>query len=333
MEQLYELEREIPHPNVATDLTNENSDFSHQAGHMKNCYLMFHTSLAEDCYYGYGVKEAKSCIDGYYNHKSEFCYECVDVKECSNLAWCQTCQNCRESQFLHDCIGCDHCFLCHGLRNKQYCIMNEQLTPEEYKKRLDQLDIQKASQADDIRAKLQAFTKKFPQRENKNIMHENVYGNYLYQAKDTFFSYDCSDIEACRYCTQLQLGSKYCYDMYQFGINIDHCYEMTQSGYNISNCLFGYELIENCTDMYYCLNSYSSRNCFASYGLNKNQFCILNKQYEEQEYYDLLEKCIQKMQDDGEWGEFFDPRHAPIPYNDSTANVWYPMSEQQAKEK
>ena len=190
---------------------------------------MFHTSFAEDCYHGYGVKEAKSCVDCFYCHKSEFCYECVDVKECSNLAYCQTCQNCRESQFLHDCIGCDHCFLCHGLRNKQYCIMNEQLTPDQYKKRLDQLDVQAAAQADDIRAKLEAFKKKFPQRESKNIMHENVHGNYLYQAKDAFFCYDCSDIEACRYCTQLQLGSKYCYDMYQFGINIDHCYEQTQS--------------------------------------------------------------------------------------------------------
>ena len=81
------------------------------------------------------------------------------------------------------------------------------------------------------------------------------------------------------------------------------------------------------------MNSYTSRNCFACYGLNKNQFCILNKQYEEQEYYDLLEACIQKMQVDGEWGEFLDPREAHIPYNDSTAHVWYPLTEQDAKDR
>ena len=31
LEQLYEREKTVPHPNVATDLMNENSDYTHQA--------------------------------------------------------------------------------------------------------------------------------------------------------------------------------------------------------------------------------------------------------------------------------------------------------------
>src|SRR3989338_8795176 len=61
LKQIHELELAVPHAAVNTDLQNENSEYTHYAGHEKNCYMMFHTSFAEDCYYGYGVKKAKSC--------------------------------------------------------------------------------------------------------------------------------------------------------------------------------------------------------------------------------------------------------------------------------
>lgn len=211
--------------------------------------------------------------------------------------------------------------------------MNEQLTEQEYKQRLAQLNIQKASQVDDILARLADLIQKYPQRENKNIITEGVYGNYLYNVEDVYHCYDCSDAQDCRYCTQLQLGSKNCYDMYQFGVTIDHCYECTQTGHTISNCSFCYSMVESCSDMLYCLNCFSSRNCFACYGLKKHEYCILNKQYSKQDYYDLLEKCIQKMQKDGEWGEFHPASKSHIPYNDSTAHTWFPLTQQEAQKR
>jgi len=81
------------------------------------------------------------------------------------------------------------------------------------------------------------------------------------------------------------------------------------------------------------MNCYTSRNCFACYGLQKHEYCILNKQYTKEAYYELLEKCITKMIEDDEWGEFFDPRKAHFPYNDSTANVWYPLTDSQAAQR
>lgn len=211
--------------------------------------------------------------------------------------------------------------------------MNEQLTPEAYNQRMAQLDLQTASQVYDIQSRLARFIQKYPQRENRNIMTEGAYGNYLYQVKEVYHSYDCSDAEECRYCTQLQLGSKFCYDMYQFGVNIDHCYECTQTGLNISNCAFCYSMVENCFDMLYCLNCFSSKNCFACYGLKKHQYCILNKQYTKEEYFNLLEKCIQKMQEDGEWGEFHPASKSHIPYNDSMAQIWFPITQKKAEER
>jgi len=79
-EQLHELELSVPHSCVSTDISNINSEYTHHAGQEKNCYLIFHATFAEDCYYGYGVKKAKNCVDVHYCHQSEFCYECIDVK-------------------------------------------------------------------------------------------------------------------------------------------------------------------------------------------------------------------------------------------------------------
>ena len=97
LEQMQELLREIPHCLTHTDLSNENSDYTHHAGHEKNCYMMFHCSYAEDCYYGYGVKKAKDCVDNHYCHESELCFECIDVASCYDLAWCQDCNDCSVS--------------------------------------------------------------------------------------------------------------------------------------------------------------------------------------------------------------------------------------------
>ena len=45
----------------------------------------------------------------------------------------------------------------------------------------------------------------------------------------------------------------------------------------------------------------------------------LNKQYIKEEYEKECIRIITRMQETGEWGEFFDPATSPFPYNDSVA--------------
>ena len=45
--------------------------------------------------------------------------------------------NCR------DCIDCRDCAYCRNLKHKKYCICNVQLTEEEYKKKIKELEEQK----------------------------------------------------------------------------------------------------------------------------------------------------------------------------------------------
>lgn len=75
-------------------------------------------------------------------------------------------------------------------------------------------------------------------------------------------------------------------------------------------------------------------NCFGCVGLkDKKEYCILNKQYSKQEYEELFPKIIKHMQSTGEWGEFLDPTLSLHGYNETLAQEYFPLSEQEAQQR
>lgn len=338
-DQIHELELSVPHACVSTDLSNINSEYTHHAGQEKNCYLTFHTTFAEDCYYGYGVKKAKNCIDVHNCFESELCYECVDVNNCYNLNFSQDCFTCSDSSFLRDCIGCKRCFLCTGLRNKEFCFLNKQYSKEEFEKIIKDLN---TGSHDNIQKYLNEYRDLQLKHSFKNLksnMTENSLGNYLYKSKDCQFCFDCRDMESCKYCSQMQLGVKNCYDIYQYGVNSELCYEGAMIGTNAYNIRFCYLCLWQVSDLTYCIDCYNSSECFGCFGLKKNKFCIFNKQYSEAEYFELKRKIIEKMKNPPdplsnkggiEWGEFFPIKYSQSAYNETTAQMWFPLTREQA---
>lgn len=131
-DQMKELQTIVPVENLLTAGTVENAEYIHYAGFAKNCYLIQHADFCEDCYYGYGFKHVRSCVDGFYNLQSELLYDCIDCLSCYGLKGCQDCNNCQSSMFLRDCVGCKDCFLCVGLRGKEFCFENQQLSKKGY---------------------------------------------------------------------------------------------------------------------------------------------------------------------------------------------------------
>lgn len=332
-EQIHELELTVPHCCVSIDIGAVNSEYTHHAGQEKNCYLIFHATFAEDCYYGYGVKKAKNCVDVHYCHESDLCYECIDVKECYGLSWSQDCFNCSDSAFLRDCVGCMDCFMCVGLRNKKYCWHNEQLTEEEYKKRRRAVNFGSYREVQEYLEQFRRLEQRHTFRYLQQKQIENSLGDHLYNAKDSFWCFDCSDIEKSAYCSQMQLGIRHCYDIYQYGINAELCYESAIVGTNAYNIQFCYLCLWQVSNLTYCLECNGSKNCFGCFGLNHNEYCILNKQYSEEEYGALKKRLIEKMKADGEFGEFLPPKYSQSAYNETTAQLWYPKTKEEVLAK
>jgi hypothetical protein len=104
-------------------------------------------------------------------------------------------------------------------------------------------------------------------------------------------------------------------------------------GYNIYNCQFSYDLLQQCSELQYCISCHSTKNSFGCFGLKQKRNCILNKQYSEADYLALRQKIIARMKADGEYGAFFPMEMSPHGYNETMADAWYPKSAQEVKEK
>lgn len=332
-EQIAKLKKATPSLNLCTQGTCINSDYIHYAGTCKNCYLIMHADFCEDCYYGYGFKNNVFCVDGFYNLHCQFCYECIDCHKSYDLQYCQDCLNCHSSRFLRDCIGCKNCFLCVGLREREYCFENKQLSKEEYEKKIQAIDLGSHKTVQQFKEKLKALESSHYFKEYQGHNLQNCLGDHLINCKDAEYCFDCEDVENAKYCYQVVLGGKNIQDIYQFGTNLQESYECTISGEDAYHVLFCDNANMNSADLYYCWYMERSKNCFASVNMMQAEYSILNKQYTKEEYEELVPKIIEHMIKTGEWGEFFPMEMSPFGYNKSSAQLYYPLTKEEALAK
>jgi len=67
--------------------------------------------------------------------------------------------------------------------------------------------------------------------------------------------------------------------------------------------------------------------------MKPGKYCVLNKQYSPAEYEVLVPRVIELMQRHGEWGEFFPAGMSPFAYNETTAQVYFPLEATEAKKR
>jgi hypothetical protein len=327
-EQFDELLHEVPIMALAVS-SNQNSDYVNNAGWNKNCYLLAAANYNEDCYFGNWVNHCKNCVDCNFVDSCELCYECIDCKDCYNLKYSDRCRNCSDSYFLHNCKNSRNCFGSINLVGKQYVYMNEQLSKEEYEEKIADLQLDKRSRVEEARQYFEQHYLKYPHKFMLGEMNENVTGDAIDQCRNSYDCFDVIDLEDCKYCTLFQ-KSKNCMDIYAWGFGVEECYECMEIGENSYHLLFN-AWVENGTNQYYSYHCFHSQDLFGCISLRDKKYCILNKQYTKEEYEELVPKIIEHMKKNNEWGEFFPMSVSPLAYNQTIAQDYYPMSEEEAK--
>ena len=116
-----------------------NSDYCNVNDQSKDCYLISASEWNEKVMYSNRIAHDKDSLDLYVVSRSELCYENTFCKENYRLFFGIKSQNCSHSYFLYDCRNCQNCFGCVNLRNKQYCIFNNNTPKRNMKKRLKNL--------------------------------------------------------------------------------------------------------------------------------------------------------------------------------------------------
>ena len=121
------------HPVTQThEHDNTNSNFGNYVYFCNNCYLCFDTDNCEDCGYLSETTGDKRTYDLTQSRDSELSYEIVDSANIFNSDHIVFSKNCRDSSYLFDCIDMKNSLGCVKIDHRQFCILNRQLTQEEY---------------------------------------------------------------------------------------------------------------------------------------------------------------------------------------------------------
>ncbi|QQR83284.1 hypothetical protein IPJ72_05800 [Candidatus Peregrinibacteria bacterium] len=330
-DQFADLLRVVPHSALAILGDNENSDYTNDNYKSKNCYLIFDGEQAESCYHGETFVNIKNSLDFLFLNDSEQCYQCTVCHNCYNLKYSQFSQNCSDSWFLKDCIGVRNSFGCINLRNKEYYIFNEPHTKESYEAFIQAFKSSSHAQVLAMQKKVNDFFATQPLRAIRGIQNQNVVGDNLNNCKNAYECYDGYDLQDCRYCTDCLMGAKDCLDVHVWGDGMENCYNSLLVGASIRNIMSSIYVIKGCSDVAYslwCLQN--SQDLLGCVSLRHKQYCILNKQYSKEDYFDLRAKIVEHMKKTGEWGQFFPIQKSFFGYNETIANEYYPLTKNEA---
>jgi hypothetical protein len=326
-EQFKELRERTPKLSIAHPRC-VNSEYTNQSQDLKNCYMVFGSDQSEDSMYGSLYFSSKECVDCNRVLTSELLYECINCTNCSRSAYLEDCSDCTESYFLKDCKGCISCFGSVNLRNKSYHWFNEQLTKEEYKKRLSEFSFSR-SDINEALKKWYELSLKLPKKYYQGQKIVNSTGSYIDDLKNCKNNFCMFDAEDSHYC-QDAWHVKNCMDVTEMAFN-ELDYEMEGIGYSARS--IGCSRTWNIYDSCYTENCFSCDSVFGCVALNKNKYCILNKQYNKEDYGVLKTKIIEHMKKTGEWGEFYPTTISPFAYNETVAQHYFPMTKQEVLAK
>lgn len=307
----------------------EDCDYTNGIDNCKHCFLAFNISRSEDCYYLSDVQSSTNCVDCLAIQDCELCYECIRCMNCYDLKYSIRCNNCRESMFLSDCQSCSNCIGCVNLTNKQNYIFNKQVTPEEFATRAKELE--NLDNIERFREKFNKFQLDFPKRYYYGVKTENCSGDDISNAKNaknTFYAANVEDVKSCNFV----FNAKNCMDYDLYGDNSTWIYQGLAQGENCSKNIFCMQTWSGCNDNMYCNLIVGCKNCFGCSSLKHKQYCILNKQYTREEYEALVPKIIEKMKQDGEWGQFFPFSMSPFAFNETFAYEYYPLDKDKIAE-
>ncbi|MBT6068938.1 hypothetical protein HOG48_04235 [Candidatus Peregrinibacteria bacterium] len=324
-EQFYELALDVPRINLQ-NRNCENSEYCHDCSGSINSYLCFNGGNMRDSHYctTYGMGST-DCMDMFWSLASELCYEGIKVFGAYHCFWCFNCAGISDCYFCEDLRECKNCFGCVGLRQREYCIHNQPVGKEKYEQFMKEWNWTREN-IKIAKEKLTALRLQVP-RKNLEIQNsENCLGDYISNSKNCTFAFDVIDSENVKYFWDGMANNGM--DCFNAGINTNFVYECV-AVYSSTNIKFCNKCSES-SDLLYCDFCMQCEHCFGCIGLQRKKYCILNKQYSEEEYFKMRDRLIKHMEITEERGEFFPASLSPFGYNDSMAQEYFPLSREDA---
>ncbi|MCM2339209.1 MAG: hypothetical protein NDI62_02005 [Burkholderiales bacterium] len=337
--QWKELRDKIPLQSLS-NIKATNSDYCNVAEGSKDSYLCSGSWQIDRTLYSNRITMTKECSDVYVAHRCELCYENLFCSDCYQTLYSTNCKSCVDSYFLYDCHGCINCFGCTNLRNKSYCMWNEQLSRDEYLSRLSEINLKSYKVVEELKEKFKEIHSKSLHRFSNQNKVMNSTGDNLEGVKNCRYSFDAvgNRIEDCKF---IHWAAYFLKDAYDSGPGVgdgELLYESFDTGIGNFRNLFT-SVVYSSNNVEYSFNCHGCDNIFGCIGLRTKKYCILNKQYTKEEYEELIPKIKQHMNDMPyidkrgliyKYGEFFPAEMSTFCYNETQAQDYFPLNKEEA---
>ena len=343
-EQLDELWHEVPLLGMSQDLmTQETCPYSHDAGHLRNCYLIFHAESTEDSACGFFVGYSQNIFDSSAIEQSQSLYDCMHCYRANRCIGIRhQLSESIDCLFCRDCQNCQNCFASANLKNKKYYAWNKPLSKEEYFKEIAKYDLGSYRTYKDLQAKTEEFWKTQMPKSEYNEFVTNCTGPNIFHSKNVKDGIEVYQTEDSRYVFRMWGPNNNCYDISMFGINFSNSYEGVVVGGDADRLLFCREAGLNATDIRYSTLSTGGNHHFGCVSMKKGDHVILNRMYPKEEY-EKMAAAIREQMDKMpyadargcvyKYGEFFPPELSPFAYNTTLAQNFFPLSRTETAEK
>jgi len=311
------------------------SEYINGAAWDKNCYLIFASDHDEDSYYSHSIFYCKNVFDCLGVRYGEFSVGCIDCEKINNCFYSQDCLDSYNLYFSKNCVNCHDCVGCVNLRNRSFCIFNEQYSKEDYFKEIEKMRLSSVSGFNEIENKSKSLYLKYPVKYYHGKNNLKSTGDYLVHAKNCSQVFDGQELEDCKYLYIVN-KVKDSYDGYAVVENVERNLEVISHNSSFSKFCLSFwsgsygtysDTCENCTNVFGCI------------GLRNKQYCILNKQYTKEEYEELVPKIVDQMNSmpyidkAGKtygFGEYFPSEISPFAYNETVAQEFFPLTKEDA---
>ncbi|MCX6756134.1 MAG: hypothetical protein NTX85_02245 [Candidatus Nomurabacteria bacterium] len=327
---------------INTSTTN-GSPYNNHAQDLKNCYLTFLTSYNENSAYGVLVTGNKDVVDCSMVMNCDSCYDCMNIFKSNGCVG--TRGNARfnlDCFFCRDCDNCTDCIGCTNLKNKKYCIFNQQYSREEYLQIKESLKINTWSGYKKLEEDSNIFWKTQIPKPAYDDMSVDHTGSYVFDSKNCKECYDVTGVENGKFLLMLyNKPVRDVYDISSWGGNLSSSYEGNNIGENASNLKFTQETGIGSMDIEYSKLVFGSSYVFGGVSVRNGKYVILNKEYSKDQYFELMEKIKIQMNDVPyinslghvyKYGEFFPMEISPFAYNKTLAQFFNKLSEKDIKD-
>ena len=333
--QWRELIEAVPRLNLVQIRGSVNSDYANFTVDVKDIYLSQSVLYSENVYYSRSVDYSKDCFDNFNINHSEVVYETMDSSRNARSSFLVRSRSCIDSMFLFDCVNCQECFMSANLRNGRYVFRNEQLSKEEYKKRLGATETGNYEVLEGLKREFSDIRLGALHKFANVTKSVDCIGDNIENSREAQHCFDIGECDRIKWVIR-SFGSKEVYDVY--GTKAELLYEGTASGldsYNNRVLLFG-DGVRDSSYVEWCKQSSHLLGCT---GLKKKEYCILNKQYSKEEYGEVLKKIMAHIDAmpyvdaKGRTYRFGDA--SPIElglfaYNETLAQEYFPLTKEEA---